>query len=159
MAVAGPAHAEPTPALTQRLSDTPRTLDLRNGVSPELADRYFEPGSRIVMSNPYVPVDRFSITGITSVACHPQSGLVFFGDTVRYDVASATMYGSADAYLRPGQFSVSVNSRPDWTEPPAKATSVAAAWGWKLVARQAWSARSVPRAMWERAVSRRGPRG
>lgn len=66
------------------LGDAPRVLDLRNGTPPELKYRFLMDGSRIIVSNPYVPVDRRFIERAHAMACHPQGGLVIAAMSDRY---------------------------------------------------------------------------
>lgn len=66
------------------LADAPRVLDLRNGTPPELKYRFLMDGSRIIVSNPYVPVDRRFIERAHAMACHSQGGLVIAAVSERY---------------------------------------------------------------------------
>jgi len=70
--------------LETRLADAPRTVDLRHGTPPELADRLLPENALIVVSNPYVPHDRRFLERATAMACHPQGGLVVQATSMRY---------------------------------------------------------------------------
>jgi hypothetical protein len=77
--------AEPRVSTLQtRLGDAPRTVDLRQGTPPELADRFLPEKALIVVSNPYVPQDRRFLERATAMACHPQGGLVVQASSMRY---------------------------------------------------------------------------
>jgi hypothetical protein len=79
------APAEPrVSTLETRLADAPRTVDLRQGTPPALADRFLPEKALIVVSNPYVPHDRRFLDGATAMACHPQGGLVVQASSMRY---------------------------------------------------------------------------
>ena len=72
---AGAVEATPAEArvstLQTRLADAPRTVDLRQGTPPELADRFLPEKALIVVSNPFVPQDRRFLERATAMACHP----------------------------------------------------------------------------------------
>ena len=75
-------------ALEQRFANGPRTVDLRNGTPPELANRFLPEKGLIILSNPYAPADRRFLEKATAMACHPQGGLVLYAYSERYNPSS-----------------------------------------------------------------------
>lgn len=78
------APAETIETLERRLADGPRTVDLRNGTPPELADRFLPEKGLIVLTNPYAYADRRFLEKASAMACHPQGGLVLYAYSERY---------------------------------------------------------------------------